>query len=160
MFTISTNVVATDDRIRQQIKAQGFESFRASSGSAAYDLHAILPPSEMDIRIQAHSTVLIDTGLSIHIGNAGFCALVLARSGLASKKQLAPINSPGLIDSDYQGPLKVALHNFSSEDRIIQDFERIAQLLFIPVAAVRGVLVDSHVDATARGAGGFGSTGS
>lgn len=160
MFTASISVVASDYRIKGQIAERGWESFRATGGSAAYDLHGIFTSEgSASYTLAPGETKLVDTGLSIHIRNPGFCALVLPRSGLASKRGLAPINSPGLIDSDYQGPLKVALHNFSSEPQTVEDFERIAQLLFIPVVTVNAELMPAHVDATQRGAGGFGSTG-
>ena len=159
MFNLRLNVVATDDRIRLQINEQGFSSFRATPGSAAYDLHACGLPGYSYTVLEPGETRMIDTGLSVHISSPGFCALIVPRSGTASKKKLAPINSPGLIDSDYQGPLKIALHNFGDAPASIEDFERVAQLLFIPCVAVTATLVEAHEVATARAEGGFGSTG-
>lgn len=166
MFRTSISIVANDERIRRQIQEQGFESFRGSAGAAGYDLHACLGNGHTDYgngfndyTLSPGETLMVDTGLSIYIGNAGFAAFVLPRSGIASKKTLAPINTPGLIDSDYQGPLKVALHNHGKNEVSITDFERIAQLVFMPVVEVRVELVTAHKNATQRGEGGFGSTG-
>lgn len=159
MFRTSISIVANDDRIKKQIQERGFESFRGSAGAAGYDLHACLGNGYTSYTLSPGETLMVDTGLSIYIGNPGFAAFVLPRSGIASKKKLAPINAPGLIDSDYQGPLKVALHNHGREEVTITDYERIAQLIFLPVVEVRAELVDAHKDATQRGEGGFGSTG-
>lgn len=159
MFRTSISVVANDERIRRQIQEQGFESFRGSAGAAGYDLHACLGNGYTSYTLSPGETLMVDTGLSIYIGNSGFAAFVLPRSGTASKKTLAPINTPGLIDSDYQGPLKVALHNHGKNEVSITDFERIAQLVFMPVVEVRIELVTAHKNATQRGEGGFGSTG-
>lgn len=159
MFRTSISVVANDERIRRQIQEQGFESFRGSAGAAGYDLHACLGNGYTRYTLSPGETLMVDTGLSIYIGNSGFAAFVLPRSGIASKKTLAPINTPGLIDSDYQGPLKVALHNHGKNEVTITDFERIAQLVFMPVVEVRVELVTAHKNATQRGEGGFGSTG-
>ena len=104
-----------------------------------------------------HSTVLIHTGIAMEIP-VGYVGLVFARSGLASKKGLAPANKVGVIDSDYRGEIMVALHNHSSESRVIEAAERIAQIALVPFLAAEFDVVDEISD-TDRGAGGFGSTG-
>jgi dUTP pyrophosphatase len=88
----------------------------------------------------------------------GLVGLIYARSGLASKKGLAPANKVGVIDSDYRGEIMVALHNHSTEPRTVSDGERIAQIVFAPYYAAEFNLVDELGDTT-RGTGGFGSTG-
>ncbi len=128
---------------------------QATVGSAGADLHACISEP---VEIAPGETKAVGTGLSaeIPLGYAGF---IFARSGMATKRGLAPANKVGVIDSDYRGELIVALHNHGSEPAVVSPGERIAQLLIMPVASVRYVLADELED-TARGAGGFGSTGS
>ncbi|MBQ8533829.1 MAG: dUTP diphosphatase [Clostridia bacterium] len=127
---------------------------RATEGAAGADLYAITQGS---ITIKPHTTCMIHTGIALEIPE-GMCGLIFARSGLASKKGLAPANKVGLIDSDYRGEIMVALHNHTDEDRVIDDGERVAQLVIMPYVAAEYSLCDSLSD-TDRGEGGFGSTG-
>ena len=125
-----------------------------TEGSAGMDLRAFL---DADISIPPLGRVKIPTGLKLEIPE-GYEGQVRPRSGLAIKKGLTVLNSPGTIDSDYRGDLDIILINLGSEDIIIKDGERIAQLVIAPVckANIAGVNVLSE---TARGGGGFGSTG-
>lgn len=126
-----------------------------SEFSAGADLYAI---ADEDITIMPGETVLIHTGLSMEIP-VGYVGLIYARSGLASKKGLAPANKVGVIDSDYRGEFMVALHNHSTISHTITHGERIAQLVITPYLTANFQLADELSD-TQRGAGGFGSTGS
>lgn len=123
--------------------------------SAGADLYACI---DENIIIEPHKTVLIKTGLSLEIPE-GYAGLIYARSGLASKKGLAPANKVGVVDSDYRGEVMVALHNHSEISAEVECGERIAQLVIAPFLKAEFNLVDELSD-TARGKGGFGSTGS
>lgn len=125
-----------------------------SSGAAGADLRACL---DGDITVAPGETAMIPTGLSLEIPD-GCAGLVCARSGLASKKGLAPANKVGVIDSDYRGELIVALFNHGREARTVSPGERIAQLVVTPVLACNFIESD-ELDDTERGEGGFGSTG-
>lgn len=126
-----------------------------SAGSAGGDLYSA---EENQVIIAPNQTVLIGTGLAVEIPD-GYVGLVYARSGLATKSGLAPANKVGVIDSDYRGEIKVALHNHSNEIRTVSQGERIAQMVIAPYLKVEYEEVDDLSD-TARGGGGFGSTGS
>ena len=127
----------------------------ATPGSAAMDLRAA---PEQALTLAPGESVLVPTGLALHIGDPGWCALVLPRSGLGHRHGLVLGNLVGLIDADYQGPLMISCWNRGSTPFTIAPGDRIAQLLLLPVAQARLVQV---VDFTpsARGTGGFGSTG-
>ena len=125
-----------------------------SDYSAGADLCAC---TEGDVTIAPHETVMLPTGLAIELP-VGFAGLVYARSGLASKKGLAPANKVGVVDSDYRGEIIIALHNHGAAPATITAGERIAQLLITPVATAEFVEADSLSD-TVRAGGGFGSTG-
>ena len=127
---------------------------RGSEFSAGYDLYACL---EEPINIKSNQTVKIPTGLAIEIP-VGYAGMIFARSGLSTKKGLAPANKVGVCDSDYRGEYIVALHNHSDNDVLVNPGERIAQLVVIPFLSVDFVETDELND-TARGSGGFGSTG-
>ena len=127
---------------------------RGSEFSAGYDLYACL---EEPINIKSNQTVKIPTGLAIEIP-VGYAGMIFARSGLSTKKGLAPANKVGVCDSDYRGEYIVALHNHSDNDVVVNPGERIAQLVVIPFLSVDFVETDELND-TARGSGGFGSTG-
>lgn len=127
---------------------------RGSEYAAGYDLYA---DSDHAVTIPAHKTVMVNTGLSMAIPD-GYFGAIFARSGLAAKRQLRPGNCVGVIDSDYRGPIIVALHNDSDEDRVIDPYERIAQIVIIPYLGVEFVESD-NLGETKRGEGGFGSTG-
>jgi len=125
-----------------------------SEFSAGCDLYACM---ESDLTIKKGETFLVPTKLSVEIP-IGFAGLIYARSGLASKKGLAPANKVGVIDSDYRGEIMVALHNHSNVDQKIDKNERVAQMIITPFLKVDFEETDD-LSNTARGAGGFGSTG-
>lgn len=125
-----------------------------SEFAAGADLYAL---SENPIRIAPQETAIVHTGLAVEIPE-GYVGLVFARSGLATKKGLAPANKVGVIDSDYRGELRVALHNHSKYEQNIEPGERVAQLVIMPYLTAEFEEADSLSD-TARGEGGFGSTG-
>lgn len=127
---------------------------RGSAEAAGYDLCACI---ENPITIQPHETVKVGTGLAMEIPN-GYCGLIMARSGLSTKKGLAPANKVGLIDSDYRGEFIVALHNHGTVPQTIENHDRIAQLCIVPYLEVEFEEQDELSD-TKRGEGGFGSTG-
>ncbi|MBE6667882.1 MAG: dUTP diphosphatase [Ruminococcaceae bacterium] len=125
-----------------------------SQFSAGADLYAC---EESDVVIGAGETKLIHTGLALEIP-AGLVGLIYARSGLASKRGLAPANKVGVIDSDYRGEIMVALHNHGTTEQTVAVGERIAQIVFTPYVGAEFDVVDELSD-TVRGEGGFGSTG-
>ena len=127
---------------------------RGSASAAGYDLYACLDAA---VTIAPHATAMVGTGLSVAIPE-GYFGAVFARSGLAAKQALRPANCVGVCDSDYRGEYIVALHNDGEQERKIESGERIAQLVVIPYLSVEFDVVD-ELDETARGAGGFGSTG-
>ncbi len=125
-----------------------------SQFSAGSDLYSVCDEA---VTIGSGETVLIHTGLSMEIPQ-GFVGLIFARSGLATKKGLAPANKVGVIDCDYRGEIMVALHNHSSEERVIEHGERIAQLVIMPYLACE-FIEQKELSDTLRGDRGFGSTG-
>lgn len=127
----------------------------ATPGSAGLDLRACLDEPQV---IQPGETVLINTGLAIHIDNPMMAATILPRSGLGHKHGIVLGNLVGLIDSDYQGPLMVSCWNRGAQPYTITPGERIAQLVIVPVVKARFQLVDAFSQ-TERGEGGFGSSG-
>ncbi len=127
----------------------------ATAGSAGLDLRACI---DAPLVLQPGAAVLLPTGLAIHIADAGFAAMLLPRSGLGHKHGIVLGNLVGLIDSDYQGPLMVSCWNRGQSAFTIEPFERVAQLVIVPVVRAEFRVVDSF-DASARGSGGFGSTG-
>ena len=127
----------------------------ATAGSAGLDLRACL---DAPLVLRPGEAQLVPTGLAIHIADPGFAAMLLPRSGLGHKHGIVLGNLVGLIDSDYQGPLMVSAWNRGSEPFTIEPFERIAQLVIVPVAQAEFRVVESF-DASGRGGGGFGSTG-
>lgn len=127
----------------------------ATPGSAGLDLRALL---DEPVTIAPGETRLVRTGLAIHIANPGFAALILPRSGLGHKKGIVLGNLVGLIDSDYQGELMISTWNRGSEPFTLEPFERLAQLVVVPVVQPEFRVVDEF-DTSERGEGGFGSTG-
>ena len=125
-----------------------------SEYAAGADLYACL---ESDIEVKPHETVLIPTGIALELP-VGYAGLIYARSGLATKKGLAPANKVGVVDCDYRGEVKVALHNHSEVSQTVAAGERVAQLVITPYITAQFVVKDELSD-TVRGAGGFGSTG-
>jgi dUTP pyrophosphatase len=127
-----------------------------TSGSAGMDVRAAVPVAE-PITLKPGERAMVPTGLSVAIPE-GYEFQVRPRSGLAAKHGLTCLNTPGTIDSDYRGEIKVILINLGAEAFVIQRGERIAQLVLAPVTRLAWSEVDA-LDETARGAGGFGSTG-
>ena len=122
--------------------------------SAGADMYALL---DKPLAVAPGETVFVHTGIALAIPE-GLVGLNFARSGLASKRGLAPANKVGVIDSDYRGEIMVALHNHGNEPQVIEHGDRVAQMVFVPYYMADFVLVD-ELDDTVRGAGGFGSTG-
>lgn len=122
--------------------------------SAGADLYLL---GDESVSIAPHETKLLKTGISIEIPE-GYCGLIFARSGLASKRGLAPANKVGVIDADYRGEIMVALHNHSDIEAVVEGGERIAQLAIVPFLKAEFEVADELSD-TLRGEGGFGSTG-
>ena len=125
-----------------------------SKNAAGADLYACLDEA---LTLMPGETFLVPTGLSMALPE-GYAGLIYARSGLASKKGLAPANKVGVVDSDYRGEVMVALHNHSNKAATMEPNERIAQLVITPYIAAAFSVVD-ELDTTERGEGGFGSTG-
>ena len=125
-----------------------------SAEAAGADLYACL---ECDMTIQPGQTAFIPTGFAMAVPK-GCAGLIYARSGMACKRDLAPANKVGVIDSDYRGEIIVALHNHGSEARTVSHGERIAQMVITPVLTPAYEMAES-LEETGRGAGGFGSTG-
>ena len=144
-------IKALSPKIGAEIPVPSF----ATVGSAAMDLRACI---DADVTIAAGQRAIIPTGIAIALPSAEYVALICARSGLASKFGITMANGVGVIDSDYRGELKVALHNSSDTDYTIHDGDRIAQLMVLPVVQPALQLVE-ELDETERGEGGFGSTG-
>ena len=127
----------------------------ATPGSAGLDLRACL---DAPLTIAPGETVLVPTGLAIHIGDPGYAAMILPRSGLGHKSGIVLGNLVGLIDSDYQGQLMVSTWNRGQHAFTLNPMERLAQLIIVPVLQVGFNVVEEFGDSE-RGAGGFGSTG-
>lgn len=140
-----------DPRLGESIPLPAY----ATDGSAGLDLRACL---QAPLVLEPGQTALIPTGLAIHIADPGLAAMILPRSGLGHKHGIVLGNLVGLIDSDYQGELMVSCWNRGQAPFTVDVAERIAQLILVPVVQAAFEVVDSFDD-TARGAGGFGSTG-
>ena len=127
----------------------------ATAGSAGVDLRALV---DATVVINPGDTYLVKTGLAIHIGDPGYAALILPRSGLGHKKGIVLGNLVGLIDSDYQGELMGSVWNRGKESFELKPMDRIAQLMVVPVVQPEFNIVESF-EASERASGGFGSTG-
>lgn len=125
-----------------------------SQYAAGADLYACIGE---DVTVGPHETVLIPAGIALELP-LGYAGLIYARSGLATKKGLAPANKVGVVDCDYRGEVKVSLHNHSNIPQKVSAGERIAQLVITPYITAEFVVAD-ELSETGRGAGGFGSTG-
>ena len=125
-----------------------------SANAAGADIYACL---DAPLTIAPHETVMVHTGLAMEIPE-GCAGLIYARSGLACKRNLAPANKVGVVDSDYRGEFMIALHSHGTTSQTIEPKERIAQLVITPYIVGQFEVVD-ELDTTERGAGGFGSTG-
>ncbi|MCL2309679.1 MAG: dUTP diphosphatase [Proteobacteria bacterium] len=138
-----------DERMRAHLPTT------ATAGSAGVDLRACL---NAPLTLSPGLTHLIPTGLSLHIGDPGYAAMILPRSGLGHKHGIVLGNLVGLIDADYQGPLMVSCWNRGDVAFTLQPFDRLAQLVIVPVLQPEFVVVESFEE-SARGEGGFGSSG-
>ncbi|MFP5390468.1 MAG: dUTP diphosphatase [Gammaproteobacteria bacterium] len=147
MKTIDIKIL--DARMKDQLPQY------ATAGSAGLDLRACI---DAPLTIEAGQTVLIPTGLAIHLADPGYAAMILPRSGMGHKNGIVLGNLVGLIDSDYQGQLMVSTWNRGHAAFTLQPMERLAQLVVVPVLQV-GFNVVEEFDSTERGANGFGSTG-
>jgi dUTP pyrophosphatase len=127
----------------------------ATAGSAGMDLRAAI---EAPLTLQPGESALVPSGMAIHIGDPGWCALIVPRSGLGHKHGLVMGNLVGVIDADYQGPLMISCWNRGTQPYTIAVGDRIAQLLLVPVAQARLKVVQEFAPSQ-RGEGGFGSTG-
>jgi dUTP pyrophosphatase len=139
-----------DDRIAAHLPAY------ATPGSAGLDLRACI---DAPIALDPGTTALVSTGIAIHIGDPALAAMILPRSGLGHKHGIVLGNLVGLIDSDYQGPLMVSCWNRGLAPYTVNPFDRVAQLIVVPVVQAAFRVVASF-DTSERGAGGFGSSGS
>lgn len=138
-----------DARMRDQLPAY------ATTGSAGLDLRACL---DEPLTLKPGETALVPTGLAIHVGDPGYAALILPRSGLGHKHGIVLGNLVGLIDSDYQGQLMISTWNRGETTFVLNPMERLAQLVIVPVVQAEFNIVDDFSESE-RGAGGFGSTG-
>jgi dUTP pyrophosphatase len=138
-----------DERMRSQLPSY------ATPGSAGLDLRACISEP---IDIAPGQTLLIPTGIAIHVADPGYCAIILPRSGLGHKHGIVLGNLVGLIDSDYQGQLMVSTWNRGQQNFQICAMDRLAQLVIVPIAQVEWEVVKEFSTST-RGTGGFGSTG-
>ncbi|CAG9201290.1 dUTP diphosphatase [Burkholderia vietnamiensis] len=138
-----------DARMRDYLPAY------ATTGSAGLDLRACL---DAPVTLQPGETTLVPTGLAIHLADPGYAALILPRSGLGHKHGIVLGNLVGLIDSDYQGQLMVSTWNRGQSAFVLNPFERLAQLVIVPVVQAQFNIVDDFAQSE-RGEGGFGSTG-
>jgi len=138
-----------DPRIREHLPHY------ATAGAAGLDLRACV---DAPLELRPGDSKLVRSGLAIHLGDPGLAAVVLPRSGLGAKHGIVLGNLVGLIDSDYQGEVMVSVWNRGAHAFTIQPLERIAQLVVVPVVQVELAVVEEFA-ASARGAGGFGSTG-
>ena len=138
-----------DERIR------GMLPHYATSGAAGLDLRACV---DAPLVLQPGDSQLVSSGMAIHLGDPGYAAVILPRSGLGAKNGIVLGNLVGLIDSDYQGPLMISVWNRGKAAFAIQPLDRIAQLVVVPVVQVELQVVEEFA-ASARGSGGFGSTG-
>ena len=125
-----------------------------SEAAAGADLYALL---QAPLTVAAGETVLVHTGVALALPQ-GTVGLIFARSGLATKRGLAPANKVGVIDADYRGEIMVSLHNHSAEPQTVEPEERIAQIVIMPYLAAQFYEAEELSDSV-RGAGGFGSTG-
>jgi dUTP pyrophosphatase len=147
MNTIDIKIL--DPRMKELLPAY------ATPGSAGLDLRACI---EAPLLLEPGQTVLVPTGLAIHVADPGYAAMILPRSGLGHKNGIVLGNLVGLIDSDYQGQLMVSTWNRGDKAFTLQPLDRLAQLVIVPVLQVGFNVVDEFASSE-RGAGGFGSTG-
>jgi len=138
-----------DERVRDALPRY------ATPGAAGMDLRACI---DAPLTLQPGESRLVPSGIAIHVADPRYAAIVLPRSGLGAKNGIVLGNLVGLIDSDYQGPLMISVWNRGTAAFTIEPLDRIAQLVIVPVAQIEFEVVQEF-GASARGAGGFGSTG-
>jgi len=148
-MNLNVELKILDDRLHNMMPAY------ATPGSAGLDLRACIEHTQT---LQPGETILIPTGMAIHLADPGYAAMILPRSGLGHKHGIVLGNLVGLIDSDYQGQLLVSCWNRGHESFILNPLARIAQLVIVPVVQANFTIVDEFA-ASERGEGGFGSTG-
>jgi dUTP pyrophosphatase len=147
-------VVAIEVRVLDPRMADRLPAY-ATPGSAGLDLRACI---DAPVLLAPGEARLLSTGLAIHVADPNLAAMILPRSGLGHKHGIVLGNLVGLIDSDYQGPLMVSCWNRGQAPFTVEPFERIAQLVIVPIVQASFTVVDAF-DASGRGSGGFGSTG-
>ena len=150
MIQVKIDVKVLDSRMADQLPAY------ATAGSAGLDLRACI---DEPLELKPNAWQLVPTGIAIHLKDPAYAALILPRSGLGHKHGIVLGNLVGLIDSDYQGQLMVSAWNRSDVAFTIEPMERIAQLVIVPVVQASFNIVDDFVAESARGTGGYGSTG-
>jgi dUTP pyrophosphatase len=150
-MSLTIELKVLDDRFGAEFPLPDY----ATASSAGLDLRAML---KEPLVLAPGVSELVPSGLAIHIGDPGLCAVVLPRSGLGHKQGLVLGNLTGLIDADYQGPLMISLWNRSALPVTVQPGDRVAQLVFLPIARATWRMVDTFA-ASERGEGGFGHTG-
>ena len=139
-----------DPRMQDQLPAY------ATPGSAGLDLRACL---DAPLTLAPNAWQLVPTGLAVHLRDPGYAAMILPRSGLGHKHGIVLGNLVGLIDSDYQGQLMVSAWNRSTTEFVLQPMERLAQMVIVPVVQAQFNVVQEFGEASERGVGGYGSTG-
>lgn len=137
-----------------RLYSNAMQPSQGSQWAAGYDLY-----SANSGIIEPHTTLKIGTGIAMEIPE-GYFGAIFARSGLATKSGLRPANCVGVVDADYRGEIIVALHNDSDHPQVVNEGERIAQIVIVPHLSVKFTEVDGELSETVRGTGGFGSTGS
>jgi dUTP pyrophosphatase len=147
----SIELKVLDSRIGNELPLPHY----ATDGSAGLDMRACI---DEEIEVDSGETVLIPTGIAIHIGDNNLAAVLLPRSGLGHKHGLVLGNLTGLIDSDYQGQIFISCWNRSNKSYTVQPGERIAQMVFVPVEQIKFSVVEDF-DLSDRGEGGFGHSG-
>lgn len=148
--TLAVQVKILNPRLTTELLPQ-----YATSGSAGLDLRACI---DVPVTLQPGETYLLPTGLAVYLADPGYAAMILPRSGLGHKNGIVMGNLVGLIDSDYQGELKVSVWNRGKEVFTIEPMMRVAQMVIVPVVQAAFTMVDEF-DQSGRGIGGFGSTG-
>lgn len=147
MKTLDVKIL--DPRVRDMLPQY------ATAGAAGLDIRACL---DAPLTLHPGDSQLVPSGIAIYLGDAGYAAIILPRSGLGAKNGIVLGNLVGLIDSDYQGQIFVSVWNRGKADFTIQPMDRIAQMVIVPVLQVQFNVVEDF-EASSRGAGGFGSTG-
>ena len=150
-MTVPIELVVLDARLGREFPLPEY----ATIASAGMDLRAMV---DAPLRLESGASALIPSGVAIHIGDPALCAIILPRSGLGHKHGIVLGNGTGLIDADYQGPLLISCLNRSAEAFTVAPGERIAQLVFMPIARAEFRIVESFAPSV-RGVGGFGSSG-